>query len=175
MNDFKVNDKLSGHGIKQDSVITMMMKCIITGEMTNSVLYNKKRSVNDNLVKDIKPDTRFKDHKSNVKNDECKDQSLNNIPKQINVPITKLVDSYSTISDKNIKLSQLILDKNVFEKLDYNIIVPYISKILENMSQVKFKDTIVKDTNILKVSFVHRVKKKLKLQSDILLYCVILY
>ena len=88
-----------------------MMKCIITGEMTNSVLYNKKRSVNDNLVKDIKPDTRFKDHKSNVKNDECKDQSLDNIPKQINIPIKKLVDSYSTISDRNMKLSQLILDK----------------------------------------------------------------
>ena len=71
--DFKVNDKLSGHGIKQDSVITMMMKCIITGEISNSVLYNRKRSVNDNLFKDVKPDTRFKDHKSNVKNDECKD------------------------------------------------------------------------------------------------------
>ena len=41
--------------------------------MSNSVLYNKKRPVNDNLVKDVKPDKRFKGHKSNVKNDECKD------------------------------------------------------------------------------------------------------
>ena len=37
-------------------VITMMMKCIITGLMPNSVLYNKKRPVNDNLVKYVKPD-----------------------------------------------------------------------------------------------------------------------
>ena len=79
--------------------------------MPNSELYNKKRPVNDNLVKDVKPDKRFKDHKSNVKNDECKDQSLDDNPKKINLPIKKLVDSYSTISDRNIKLSQLILDK----------------------------------------------------------------
>ena len=65
------------------------------------------------------------------------------------------------------KLSQLILDKNTSEKLDSSITVLYISRILENMSQVKLKDTIVKNRNILKVSFVHRVKK-LKLQSDIL-------
>ena len=64
------------------------------------------------------------------------------------------------------KLSQLILDKNTSEKLDSSITVLYISRILENMSQVKLKDTIVKNRNILKVSFVHRVKK-LKLQSDI--------
>ena len=111
----------------------MMMKCIITDEMSNSVPYNKKRPVNDDLIKYVKPDKRFKGHKSNVKNDECKDQSLDDIPKQINVPIKKLVDSYSTIRDKNIKLSQIILEKNVFEKLDSNITVPYISKILENI------------------------------------------
>ena len=46
-----------------------------------------------NLVK------KFKGNKSNVMNDDCKDiikstQSLDDIPKQVNVPITKLVDSY---------------------------------------------------------------------------------
>ena len=29
----------------------------------------------------------------NVKNGECKDQSLDDIPEQINVPITKVADS----------------------------------------------------------------------------------
>ena len=56
------------------------------------------------------------------------------------------------------KLSQLILDNNVSEKKDYNITVPYISSILENMSKVKVKDTIIKYPNILKIPFVHRVK-----------------
>ena len=56
------------------------------------------------------------------------------------------------------KLSQLILDKNISEKIDYNITVPYISSILENMSKVKGNDTSIKDPNILKISFVHRVK-----------------
>ena len=51
-------------------------------------------------------------------NDECKDiikstKSLDNILKQVNVYITQLVDSYSFLSDKRIKLFQLILDKVV--------------------------------------------------------------
>ena len=41
--------------------------------MSNSVLYNKKRPVNDNLVKDVKHDKTLKGHNSNVKNDYCKD------------------------------------------------------------------------------------------------------
>ena len=102
-----------------------------------------------------------------MNNDDGKDQSLDNIPKQIYVPIKKSVVTYSSISDRNMKLSQLILDKNVSEKIDYNITLPYISSILEGMSKVKVKASIVDDPNILKVSFVHRVKK-LKLQSDIL-------
>ena len=130
-------------------VITIMMKCIITDEMSNSVPYNKKRPVNDDLFKYVKPDKRFKGHKSNVKNDECKDQSLDDDPKKINLPIKKLVDSYSTISDRNIKLSQLILDKVVLEKVDRNITVPHISKpieVIRNLIEAytinKFKLTI---------------------------------
>ena len=74
------------------------------------------------------------------------------------------------------KLSQLILDKNVSEKIDSKITLPYISSIIEGMSKGKAKPSIivdqvkasiVDDPNILKVSFVHRVKK-LKLQLDIL-------
>ena len=53
----------------------------------------------------------------------------------------------------------LTIDKNVSEKIDYNITLPYISSILKGMSKVKVKDSIVDDHNILKVSFVHRVKK----------------
>ena len=58
------------------------------------------------------------------------------------------------------KLSQLILDKNISEKIDSDITLSYISSILEGMSKVKVKASIVDDPNILKVSFVHRVKKK---------------
>ena len=56
------------------------------------------------------------------------------------------------------KLSQLILDKNVSEKIDYNITLPCISSILEGMSKGKVKVSIVDDPNILKVLFVQRVK-----------------
>ena len=55
------------------------------------------------------------------------------------------------------KLSQLILDKNISEKIDYNITVPYISSILEGMSKVKVKAPIGNDPNLFKVSFVHRI------------------
>ena len=148
LHDFQVNAKLSDHGIRQDSVITMMMSSTITGLMSNSVSYNKKRPVNDNLVKDVKPDKRLKGHKSNVTNDDSKDQSLDNILKQINVLIKKTVVSYSTISDRNRKLTQLILDNKVSDKIDFNITLPYISSILESMSKVKVKDSIVEDSNI---------------------------
>ena len=60
---------------------------------------NKTRPVYDNSFEDIKSDKISKGNKSNVMNDECKNiikstQSLDDIPKQVNVPITKLVDSY---------------------------------------------------------------------------------
>ena len=58
--------------------------------------------------------------------------------------------------------------KMFFEKLDRNITGPYISKPIEVTSQIQLKYTIVKDPNILKESFVNRVKKKSKLQSEIL-------
>ena len=37
LNDFNVNDKLSDHGIKHDSFITMFMKCVMTNEILNSL------------------------------------------------------------------------------------------------------------------------------------------
>ena len=131
----------------------------MTSEISNFVQLNKKRPVYNNLVKDVKSDKRFKCYKSNVKNDECKEQSFDDIPKQVSDPITKLVDSYSSLSDRRIKLSQLILEKHIFEKLDPNITVPLISKPLEDMSRFQLKYTIIKDPNILKESVVHRVKK----------------
>ena len=117
LDSFNGNDKLSDHSIEQDSVITMMMTFLMTDEMSSSVQLNNKRPAYDNSIKDVKSDKRFKGYKSNVKNDECKDQSLDDSPKHINIPITKLVDSYLSISDRRIKLSQLILEKNIFEKL----------------------------------------------------------
>ena len=58
----------------------MVLSSIITDLRSNSVSFNKKISVNDNLVKDVKPDKRLKGNKSNVNNDDGKDQSLHNIP-----------------------------------------------------------------------------------------------
>ena len=97
---------------------------------------NKTRPVYNNSFKDIKSDKISKGNKSNVMNDECKGiikstQSLDDIPKKVSIHITKFVDSYSSLSDKRIKWSQLIL-----EKLDRNINVPHISKPIEVMSQV---------------------------------------
>ena len=86
LDNFNGNDKLSDHGIKQDSVINMMMKYSMTDETSNSVQLIKKISVYDNSVKDVKSD---KGCTSNVKNDKCKHQSLDDIPKQVDVPITK--------------------------------------------------------------------------------------
>ena len=129
----------------------------MTSEMSNFVQLNKKRPVYNNSVKDVKSDKRFKCYKSNVKNNECKEQSLDDIPKQVSDPITKLFDSYSSLSDGRIKLSQLILEKHVFEKLDPNITIPLIAKPLEDMSRFQLKYTIIKDPNILKELIVHRV------------------
>ena len=150
--NFPVTDKLSNHGIKQDSVISMTFSSIITDS------FNKKKALNDNLVKDVKPDKMLKGD-----NDDGKYQSLHNIPKQIYVPIEKSLVTYSSVADRNIKLSQLILEKNVSEKIYYKITLPYISSIIECMSKGKakpsiivdqVKSSIVDDPNILKVSFV---------------------
>ena len=64
-----------------------------------------------------------------MNNDDGKDQSLHNIPKQIYVPIDKSRIAYSTIPDRNKKLFQLILNINVPEKKDYNITLHFISSI----------------------------------------------
>ena len=53
---------MSDHGIKQDSVISMTFSSIITDLSSNSVSFNKKRALNDNPVKDMKPDKRLKDN-----------------------------------------------------------------------------------------------------------------
>ena len=45
---FNGNDKLSYHVIKQDSVITMLMKCLMTDIMSNSLQLKNKRPVCDN-------------------------------------------------------------------------------------------------------------------------------
>ena len=92
-------------------------------------------------------------------NDDCKDiikytQSLDNIPKQINVHITQLVDSYSSVNEQRTKLSQLIL-----EKVDFNVTVPHMAKPIKVVSQVPLKYTIVKYPYIFKDSFVNRVNK----------------
>ena len=60
LNDLNVKDKLSDHGIKQDSVITMLMKCVMTNEMSNSLQLNKKRGFTNNSFEDVKSDKRFK-------------------------------------------------------------------------------------------------------------------
>ena len=61
------------------------------------------------------------------------------------------------------KLSQLILDKNISEKIDSKITLPYILSNIEGMSKGKVKPSIVvdqvnasivDDPNILKVLFV---------------------
>jgi len=123
---------------------------------------NKKRSFNDNFVKDIKPSKRLKGD-----SDDGNDQYIHNIPKQIYVSIEKSLVTYSSLSDRNIKLSKLILDKNVSEKIDCKITLPYITSIIEKMAKGKantlinvdqVKSTIGDDHNILKVLFVKRVK-----------------
>ena len=64
LDKFNGNDKLSDHGIEQDSVITMIMKRLVTDEMSNSVQLNRKRPVYNNSLKDVKSDKRFKGNKS---------------------------------------------------------------------------------------------------------------
>ena len=60
-------------------------------------------------------------------------------------PLKRSLVTYSSVTDRNIKLSQLILDKNVSEKIDSKITLPYISSIIEGMSKVKVKPSIVVD------------------------------
>ena len=47
----------------------------------------------------------------NIKNMFKSTESLDNVPKQVNVPMTQLVDSYSSVREKRTKLSKLILEK----------------------------------------------------------------
>ena len=65
--NFPGSDKLSDYGIKQDSIISMTFRSIITDSL------NKKRSLNDNFVKDVKPDKRSKGD-----NDNGKDNYIHN-------------------------------------------------------------------------------------------------
>ena len=155
LNLFNVTDKLFDHDIKQDSVISMEFSSIPSSISSNSVSNIKKRVLNDNVVIDMQSDKRIKLNES----DQC-------IPKQINVPIEPSLVPYSSISDRNRMLSKLVL--NVAEKKQSNIDLYYGAKIIENMSKVKAKPSvvddqvialIVDDPNILKVSFVNRVNK----------------
>ena len=80
----------------------------------------------------MKSDKRIKLNES----DQC-------IPKQINVPIEPSLVPYSSISDRNRMLSKLVL--HVAEKKQSNMDLYYGAKIIENMSKVKAKPSIVDD------------------------------
>ena len=106
-----------------------------------------------NLIK------RFKGNKSNVMNDDCKDiiksiQYLDNVPKQVNIPMTQVVDSYSSASEQRTKLFKLTL-----EKVYCNVNIPHIEKAIKVVSQITLQITIVKYPNKFKDSFVNRVTK----------------
>ena len=138
----------------------MFMKCVMTNKILNSLQLNKKSDFSDNSFEDVKSDKRFKGSKSNMMNDDCKDifkstQSLDNVPKQVNFPMKKVVvDSYSSVSEQRTKLSKLIL-----EKVDCNETVSHIAKPIKVVSQVPLKYTIVNYPNIFKDSVVNRVNK----------------
>ena len=92
-------------------------------------------------------------------NDDCKDiiksiQYLDNVPKQVNIPMTQLVDSYSSVSEQRTKLSKLIL-----EKVDCNETVSHIAKPIKVVSQVPLNYTTVKYRNIFRDSSVKRFTK----------------
>ena len=92
-------------------------------------------------------------------NDDCKDiiksiQYLDNVPKQVNIPMTQLVDSYSSVSEQRTKLFKLTL-----EKFYCNVTIPHIEKSIKFVSQVPFKYSIAKYRYIFKDSFVTRVTK----------------
>ena len=62
------------------------MSDLVADITSNTLHLKKKRPVCDNSFKDVKYDKRFKDNKSNVTNNECKDiikstQFLDDIPK----------------------------------------------------------------------------------------------
>ena len=60
LNILNVSDKLSDHGIKQDSVITMFMSGLVADVTSNSLQLKKKRPVYDNSFKDVKSDKKLK-------------------------------------------------------------------------------------------------------------------
>ena len=75
--------------------------------MLNSLQLKKKRDFADNSSEDVTSDKRFIGSKSNMLNDNCKiiiksTQSLDNVPKQVNVPMSQLVDSYSSVKEQNL-------------------------------------------------------------------------
>ena len=72
MHDFNGNDKLSDHGIKNDSFIAIFIKCVMINDMLNSLKLNKRRDLDEISSEDVKSDKRFKGNKSNVLNVDIK-------------------------------------------------------------------------------------------------------
>ena len=99
-------------------------------------------------------------------NDDCKDiiksiQYLDNVPKQVNIPMTQLLDSYSSVSEQRTKLSKLIL-----EKVDRNETVSHIAK------PIKFVSSPIKKIQLLTILIYLKIQlstelTNFKLQSDI--------
>ena len=56
-------------------------------------------------------------------------QSLDNIQKQVNIPMTQLVYSYSSVKEQRSKLSKLILEEEVC-----NVNIPHIVKRIKVVS-----------------------------------------
>ena len=159
LHNFNGNDKLSDHGIKKDSFITMFLKYVMSNDFLNSLKLNKKRDLAEISSEDVKYDKRFKGNKSNVLNVEGKivvkfPKSHDNVQKQANISMSQLDDSYSSVKEQQIKLYILILEKGV-----HNVIIPYVEKSIKVVSQVPFEYSIVKSHNIFKDSFVTRVTK----------------
>ena len=107
LHELNINNKLSDHGIKTDSCIPIFIKCVISSVILNSLQLNTTRDFADNSSEDVKSDKRFKVGHSNVLNDDCKiiiksTQSLDNIPKQLNIHMKQLVDSYSSEDKKEL-------------------------------------------------------------------------
>ena len=72
-------------------------------------------------------------------------QSLDNVRKQVNVPMTQLVDSYASVKEQRNKLSKLILEKGVGK-----INIHHIATPIKVVSQVPLKYTIIQYRNIFK-------------------------
>ena len=80
----------------------MFFECVMSNDMLNSLKLNKKKDIGAILSEDIKSDKRFKINKLNVLNVDYKNitkspQSLDNVPKQVNFPMTQVVDSYFSV------------------------------------------------------------------------------